>query len=120
MLPNMERDKLAFIIMFVTDIVLVSIMFLGLIRVRGRGGGMLGLGSLLWKQVRLWWPWCSQSSDEFSARKGVIWLWFATGAGLITVASIPSFPVYFRSQTIYIVGVRLFGPEPYLICSILS
>jgi len=54
MLPNMEHDKLALIIMFVTNVVLVFIMFLGLIRLRGRGGGVFGLGSLLWKQVRLW------------------------------------------------------------------
>ena len=54
MLPNMEHNKLAFIIMFITDIVLVFIMFLGLIHLHGCGGGMFGLGSLLWKQVRLW------------------------------------------------------------------
>ena len=54
MLPNMEYDKLTFIIMFVTDVVLVFIMFFGLIRMRGRNGGMFGLGTLLWKQVRLW------------------------------------------------------------------
>jgi hypothetical protein len=54
MLPNMEHDKLTFIIMFVTDVVLVFIMFLGLIRMRGRGGGMFGLGTLLWRQVRPW------------------------------------------------------------------
>ena len=50
--PNMERDKLALIGMFATDLALVAIMFLGLFRLRGRGGGMFGLGLLLWKQVR--------------------------------------------------------------------
>lgn len=54
MLPNMERDKLAFIITFAVDIALVLTMFLGLLRLRGRGGGMFGLARLLWKQVRPW------------------------------------------------------------------
>jgi len=69
MLPNMERDKLAFIITFAIDLTLVLTMFLGLLRLRGRGGGMFGLARLLWKQ-------------------GVIWLLFATGTGLITVVFI--------------------------------
>jgi len=65
-LPNMERNKLAFIITFAIDIILVLTMFLGLLRLRGHGRGVFGLASLLWKQ-------------------GVIWLLFATGTGLITV-----------------------------------
>jgi len=50
----MERNKIALIGMFTTDLALVIIMFLGLFRLRGRGGGMFGLGLLLWKQVK----WC--------------------------------------------------------------
>jgi hypothetical protein len=50
----MQRGKIALIGMFTTDLALVIIMFLGLLRLRGRGGGMYGLGLLLWKQVR----WC--------------------------------------------------------------
>jgi hypothetical protein len=53
-LPNMERDKTALISMLTTDLTLVFIMFLGSFRLRGRGGGMFGLGLILWKQVR----WC--------------------------------------------------------------
>ena len=52
MLPNLERDKLAFIVTFAIDIILVLSMFLGLLRLRGRGGGTFGLARLLWKQVR--------------------------------------------------------------------
>jgi hypothetical protein len=48
----MEREKTALIIMLTTDLALVFIMFLGLFRLRSRGGGMFGLGLLLWKQVR--------------------------------------------------------------------
>jgi len=50
----MERNRIALIGMFTTDLALVIIMFLGLFRLRGRGGGMFGLGLLLWKQVK----WC--------------------------------------------------------------
>jgi len=62
-LPNMERDKLAYIITFAIDLTLVLIMFLGLLRLRGRGGGMFGLARLLWKQVR---PWQLSEAEVFS------------------------------------------------------
>jgi spore maturation protein SpmA len=52
MLPNMESAKLAVMITYVVDIILVLTMLLGLLRIRGRGGGVLDLGRLLWKQVR--------------------------------------------------------------------
>ena len=48
----MESNKIALISMLTTDLSLVFIMFLGLFRLYGRGGGMFGLGRLLWKQVR--------------------------------------------------------------------
>jgi len=50
----MERDKIALVIMLIADLALVFIMFLGLFRLRGRGGGVFGIAHLLWKQVR----WC--------------------------------------------------------------
>ena len=40
--------------MVAIDIALVLAMFVGLLRLRDRGGGMFGLARLLWKQVR-WW-----------------------------------------------------------------
>jgi len=98
----MERDKIALISMLATDLTLVFIMFLGLFRLRGRGGGMFGLGLLLWKQVR----WCqfvivvvSQSPNGVPVRKGVFWLLFAAGAGLIAVASTVSRVVLCSSLT---------------------
>jgi hypothetical protein len=51
---NAERDKVAILIMFAIDVIVVLVMFVGLLRLRGQGGGMLELGRLLWKQVR-WW-----------------------------------------------------------------
>lgn len=50
--PNMESEKLAVIIMLITDIILVLTMLLGLLRWNSRGGGMFKLGRHLWKQVR--------------------------------------------------------------------
>jgi len=50
----MERDKVPLTTMAVIDVALVLAMFLGLLRLRDRGGGMFGLVRLLWKQVR-WW-----------------------------------------------------------------
>jgi hypothetical protein len=48
----MERDDLAVIIMFATDVVLVLTMFFGLLRLRGQDAGMFGIARILWKQVR--------------------------------------------------------------------
>lgn len=52
MLPNMESEKLAVIIMVVADIVLILTMLLGLLRWKSHSGGMFEIGRLLWKQVR--------------------------------------------------------------------
>ncbi|KAH9962351.1 hypothetical protein BC827DRAFT_1383519 [Russula dissimulans] len=49
-LPNTLSNKLAITAMPVTDIALLLIMLIGLLRLRHRGGGRLGLGQLLWKQ----------------------------------------------------------------------
>jgi hypothetical protein len=51
---NAESNKLTIIVMFVTDAVLLMTMFVGLLRLRRRGGSKFELGRLLWKQVR-WW-----------------------------------------------------------------
>ncbi|KAI0270473.1 hypothetical protein BC834DRAFT_516165 [Gloeopeniophorella convolvens] len=42
------------LVTFVTDIVLLAIMLVGLLRVQQRGGSLLGLGRLLWKQGLIW------------------------------------------------------------------
>jgi len=48
--PNIQSNKLAITAMPVTDIALLVIMLIGLLRIRHRGGGRLDLGRLLWKQ----------------------------------------------------------------------
>jgi len=47
----MESNKPTIIVVFVTDIVLLLTMLVGLLRLRRRGGGTFELGRLLWKQV---------------------------------------------------------------------
>jgi hypothetical protein len=49
---NIESTKLGIVGVLLTDIVLLLIMFIGLLRFRSDGGGTFGLGLLLWKQVR--------------------------------------------------------------------
>jgi len=51
---NMESNKPTIIVVFVTDIVLLLIMLVGLLRLRRHGGGTFELGRLLWKQGLVW------------------------------------------------------------------
>ncbi|KAH9962350.1 hypothetical protein BC827DRAFT_213863 [Russula dissimulans] len=48
--PNIQSNKLAITAMPVTDITLLLIMLIGLLRLRHGGGGRFDLGQLLWKQ----------------------------------------------------------------------
>jgi len=70
LLRNVQTIKLSFISTLITDIVLLLVMLIGLLRLRLDGGGMLSMGRVLWTQ-------------------GVVWLFFAT------VAEVP--PVVFLS-----------------------
>lgn len=54
MVLNVESNQPTMIVMLITDVVLLLTMFVGLLRLRRRGGGTFELGRLLWKQVR-WW-----------------------------------------------------------------
>ena len=49
---NAEANKPTVIATLFTDIALILIMLVGLLRLRRHGGGWLDLGHLLWKQVR--------------------------------------------------------------------
>ena len=53
-MPNFEATKPNVVTALITDVVLLLIMLIGLIRSRLRGGGVFALGRMLWKQVR-WW-----------------------------------------------------------------
>jgi len=67
--PNTHSNILAITAMLVSDMALLLIMLIGLLRLRYRGGGMFELGQLLWKQ-------------------GVIYLFVATIAEITPVVSI--------------------------------
>ena len=83
-LPNVKSNTSVIISMLASDIVLLLIMFVGLFRLRHRGGGTFSLVRLLWKQVRCWFCQlrCSPPTYFISARKGVIYLLVATAAEL--------------------------------------
>lgn len=49
---NTESNKPNIIVTLITDIILLLIMLVGLLRIRRQGGGAFGLGQRLWKQVR--------------------------------------------------------------------
>ncbi|KAI0298459.1 hypothetical protein B0F90DRAFT_1669045 [Multifurca ochricompacta] len=51
---NIQSSKNNIIATLVTDIVLLITMLVGLLRIRRRGGSLLGLGRLLWKQGLIW------------------------------------------------------------------
>jgi len=49
---NTEENKPNIIVTLVTDIVLLLIVLIGLLRLLRNSGGSFSLGRLLWKQVR--------------------------------------------------------------------
>jgi hypothetical protein len=84
---NTPSNTAALIAMAVTDIVLLLIMFVGLLRLRAQGGGgsTFGLARLLWKQVRRLFSLIDRGHfglwDIFF--QGVIWI------SLATIAEVP-------------------------------
>jgi hypothetical protein len=51
---NFESSKVTVVLALVTDVLLLLIMLIGLLRMRFEAGGALSLGRILWKQVQ-WW-----------------------------------------------------------------
>jgi hypothetical protein len=51
---NVQKSKHPVIANLVSDIILLLIMLVGLLRMRIHGAGTLHMGRFLWKQVR-WW-----------------------------------------------------------------
>ncbi|KAI0275779.1 hypothetical protein BGY98DRAFT_990566, partial [Russula aff. rugulosa BPL654] len=51
---NLESIRLSTIVALVTDIILLTIMVIGLFRMRRHGGGTMALGRLLWSQGVIW------------------------------------------------------------------
>jgi len=52
MVPNSESGKLNMIVTVITDVILLLMMLVGLLRIRRYGGGTSSLAHLMWKQVR--------------------------------------------------------------------
>jgi hypothetical protein len=53
---NVQSNKPTVIATLVSDVILLLIMLVGMLRLRIHGGGTLNLGRLLWKQVQWWFP----------------------------------------------------------------
>ena len=54
MVFNVGADRLSIISILFTDVVLLLIMLIGLLRMRLESGGTLRFGRILWNQVRSW------------------------------------------------------------------
>src|SRR5579863_3741947 len=112
---HMESIKLSTIVALTTDIGLILIMLLGLLRLRRRGGGIMALGRLLWNQVGLWHFFLSILLSIrlcISVHKGIIWLLLATAAGVTpTVVLSHFFRLTLLLITTFLVGVHLFAFE---------
>jgi hypothetical protein len=52
-LVNKESTKFASIAVLFTDVVLLLVMLVGLLRLRIKTGGVFGFGRILWNQVRM-------------------------------------------------------------------
>jgi len=79
---NTDSSKYNVSATLATDMTLLLIMLAGLLRIHLQGGGMFGLGHLLWKQVGWWWfslVGCSQLTNVTSL-KGIIWILLAAAA----------------------------------------
>ena len=53
MVVNIHSTKLNLIVSLVTDIILLLIMLIGLLRLGFHGTGVRGMGHLMWTQVRV-------------------------------------------------------------------
>jgi hypothetical protein len=113
---NTEENKANIIVTLITDIALLIMVLVGLLRLHG-GGGSFALGRLLWKQVG--WgdsssPWCSRFTDLLSFLKGVIWLLIATVAEVPPTVSTATFLVSrFANCHLNVAGIHHFESERY-------
>lgn len=87
---SMDSIRLSTIVAFVTDVILLSIMLVGLSRMRRHGDGTMTLGRLLWNQVGqcFFLPTAVPSAHRrIFIREGVIWLVVAVVAELTPTVS---------------------------------
>ena len=95
MILNVESNRLTVITILATDIILLSTMLVGLLRLRRGGGGKFELARLLWKQVRWWQTQVIVLLICIHLLKGVIWLLIGTVAELTPVVSLAGFIPHF-------------------------
>ena len=81
---NTEKNKPSIVVTLITDVVLLLIVLIGLLRLFHDGGGSFALGRLLWKQVRSEQSHFAVSQFTYLSPlpEGVIWLLIATVAGV--------------------------------------
>ncbi len=108
---QLDSIRLSTIALLAADIVLILIMFVGLYRVRRRGGGLMGLGRLLWNQVG--WERFYRILDlpVYFLCKGVVWVLLVVTAELPPTVS-RCISLHFSLLLIAIshVGVHHFEP----------
>ena len=114
----MESTKPNILVTLASDITLLLIMLVGLLRLRYRGDGAFGIASFLWKQVGICGGssllWCSQYTYVFSVRKGLIWLLLATIAEVPPAVCL----TYFLAHLLFthhhaMAGIYCFESERY-------
>jgi hypothetical protein len=84
---RVDSIRLSTIATFASDIILILIMLFGLYRLRRGGGGLMGLGRLLWNQVG--WERFYRTLDlrVYFLCKGVVWLLLAVTTELSPMVS---------------------------------
>jgi len=93
---NIHSTKLNMIVLLITDIALLLIMLIGLLRLGFNEPGVYELGHLMWRQVG-----CTlfsqvvmlQFADMLTVGQGLIWLFLATIAEVPPVVCVAS-PMY--------------------------
>ena len=113
---NTEKTKPSIIASLITDIILLLIVLIGLLRLLHNGGGSFGLGRLLWKQVgsgRSHIP-VPRFTYLFPLPKGVIWLLMATIAEVPPMVCPASFlSVSFTHHHLNAAGIHHIESERY-------
>jgi hypothetical protein len=114
---NTEKSKPSIIAILITDIVLLLIVLIGLLRLLHDSGGSFAIGRLLWNQVG---PGRShiavfRFTYLFPLPKGVIWLLIATVAEVPPTVCPVSFLVcfFFLQHLVNVAGIHRIESERY-------
>jgi hypothetical protein len=115
---NIQSNKPTFISILATDIILLLIMLVGLLRLRTPGGGWLDLGQRLWKQVR--WQDALWNTDDVTLfrcdfRPRGCHLALSCNHRRTLASGISSHPSFMLRSILNILGVHEFESERYLV-----